>query len=234
MPAPAPSIHTFEFGDVRLVADQLGEPVFLLLHAGGERRKVWQPIAERLWQSGYGSLAVDQRGHGESGGTRGDGVARFAADAAEIIAGQSTPIIVVGASLGGFCGLLAATEPAARRNMRGLVLVDVIPDPDPDRVRAYLRTTTPPLDQSPLVDDILGQSEKLREASAGIDFPVLLVVAGEGSITDSDIKRLSEAVSELKVVRIEHASHLVARDKPYELAEVLLSFAKELPRLGAE
>lgn len=220
------SVRRYRSGDVELVADMKGtNPHFLLLHAGGERRTVWHPVMRKLFEHGLGSLAVDQRGHGESSGSTADGIAKFAEDASQLLAACKSPAIAVGASLGGFAIMLALGDLAARAKLAGIVLVDVIPDPDPDRVRAFLRTTTPPLDQSPLVDDILGQAEHLSKACAMVDVPLLLVVAGKGAITASDISRLNNRVDDFDFVRIPDASHLVARDQPDALADALLAFA---------
>lgn len=57
--------------DVMLAGAICGDPQeFLLLHAGGETKSVWRPIQERLARAGLGSAAFDQRGHGESAGSR--------------------------------------------------------------------------------------------------------------------------------------------------------------------
>lgn len=230
------SEHRYRLGDVELVADKTSEETrFLLLHAGGERRGVWHPVMRKLSGERLGTLAVDQRGHGESTGSTSDGIARYADDAAAILSGSEAQLIAVGASLGGFAIMLAQADPAARARLSGIVLVDVIPDPDPERVRAFLRTTTPPLDESPLVDDILGQAERLSDACAQVDVPLLLVLAGESAITEADIERLASLVADLEIVRIKGASHLVARDQPEALANALLAFASRLDRTaGAE
>lgn len=222
-------LRRYRCGDADLVADLTGtEPQFLLLHAGGERRNVWHPVMRRLFDNGFGSLAVDQRGHGESSGSTADGIARFAQDAAHILADCTSPIIAVGASLGGFAIMLAQGDPEARAKLAGIALVDVIPDPDPVRVKAFLRTTTPPLDQSPLVDDILGQADLLTQACKMVNVPLLLVVAGDGAITPGDIDRMKSRVEDFDFVRILDAGHLVARDRPDALSEALLAFASRL------
>lgn len=216
----------YQLSEVRLIADATEMlPDFLLLHAGGERRKVWHPIITELAANGFGSVAPDQRGHGDSGGTRADGIAKFGQDVVEILLIAQRPMVVVGASLGGFAAMLASTDVDARRLIAGLVFVDVLPDPQPDRVRAFLATTTPPLDQSPLVDDILGQADALRAACRGIECPVLLVLAGSSAITAEEIERFSASVRHLTIAHIPDASHLIARDCPVELANQLIEFA---------
>ncbi|MEK7516355.1 MAG: alpha/beta fold hydrolase [Patescibacteria group bacterium] len=55
---------------VEIVGDFLsaepGAPVALLLHMMPADRTSWRPFADRLLAAGYGSLAIDLRGHGES------------------------------------------------------------------------------------------------------------------------------------------------------------------------
>jgi pimeloyl-ACP methyl ester carboxylesterase len=45
-----------------------GWPTVLLLHAYSGTRSVWQPLIDPLTQAGYNALAVDLRGHGDTGG----------------------------------------------------------------------------------------------------------------------------------------------------------------------
>lgn len=45
-------------------------PAVLLLHMEGDRKEVWAPFATELQEAGYAALALDLRGHGESGGER--------------------------------------------------------------------------------------------------------------------------------------------------------------------
>ncbi|QNQ10857.1 alpha/beta fold hydrolase [Sphingomonas alpina] len=87
--------------DAVLRFDQLGSgPAALLLHAGGERRRVWHKIMEPLAQCGFLTVAYDQRGHGESGGSLDAPLTAFGADTAAMIEHLISPV-VVGASLGG-------------------------------------------------------------------------------------------------------------------------------------
>src|SRR5262245_9131208 len=98
----------------------------LLLHAGGETRAVWRPIMDSLAERGFRSMAFDQRGHGESGGSPLDGVSAYGDDARAMIQLMHRPV-VVGASLGGFALMLALQ--ALEGEVAGFVLVDVTPAP---------------------------------------------------------------------------------------------------------
>jgi pimeloyl-ACP methyl ester carboxylesterase len=53
-----------------------GKPVFLLLHGLGAGRGEWSEFEKLLTRRGYGFLALDARGHGESGGERYDAFQR--------------------------------------------------------------------------------------------------------------------------------------------------------------
>lgn len=135
-------------------------------------------------------------------------------------------MIVVGASLGGFAAMLASTEHDISSYFAAVVLVDVLPAPDPDRVRAFLKTTTPPLDQSPLVGDILSQKALLNSACSEMHCPILFVRAGLGAIRDKEVEEFSTTVQNFSMTQIDDASHLVARDCPSQLAMELIKFAK--------
>jgi len=41
-------------------------PVILMLHQVGGTRQDWRPVAEYLWEAGFGVVTIDFRGHGES------------------------------------------------------------------------------------------------------------------------------------------------------------------------
>ncbi len=124
--------ETLEFtgrGGLRLVATARGEPdapTVLLLHGGGQTRQSWGGTAECLAASGRYAVALDMRGHGESGWCP-EGryrVADFAADLALVLERLARPPIVVGASLGGITSLLYA-EAHDMERLRGIVLVDI-------------------------------------------------------------------------------------------------------------
>jgi alpha-beta hydrolase superfamily lysophospholipase len=64
---------TFQTPDGRVIAASLYEPGnrpapgVVLVHMLGRSRRDWEPVAEKLSDAGIAALAIDLRGHGESG-----------------------------------------------------------------------------------------------------------------------------------------------------------------------
>ncbi|GAA2136998.1 alpha/beta fold hydrolase [Actinomadura napierensis] len=193
----------------------------LLLHAGGERRQVWTPVTDVLVQSGFRCVAFDQRGHGDSGGSA-RALAPCADDVAAMLHAEGPGCVVVGASLGGLAAIAALGDPAVRTKVAGLVLVDVVPDLEPQRVRRFLADGGMLDVHSELVEDILAQVPWLRRITAELDLPVLLVRGSSGSaVTDGDVDRFLRLAPHATVTRVRDAGHLVARDQPVALAEAV-------------
>lgn len=210
-----------------LQGDEFGHgPNVVLLHAGGERRQVWNPVVETLVAEGYRCVTLDQRGHGESGGARDDLFDRFVCDAERLCERLETPSVYVGASLGGLVSLQLAARATNEASIAALVLVDVVPDPDPVRAREEIeRGLGTAATRSPLVLDILGRSEELREAARRLTQPVLLVRAANSvALADDDGERFRQLVPHTRLAVIEDCGHLIARERPAELSAVLLDF----------
>ena len=55
-------------------------PCVLLFHQANRTRTSWDGVARQLAAAGINTVAVDGRGHGESGGTREDGIKKTPAD----------------------------------------------------------------------------------------------------------------------------------------------------------
>lgn len=207
-----------------LAAETAGAgPNVLLLHAGGETRAVWRPVMNVLTERGFRSEAYDQRGHGESGGAASDGVQAYGEDAKAMIR-RSPNSIVAGGSLGGFALMHALEECEAQA--AGLVLIDVTPSPDPERTRKFL-TPRGDLGASPLVKDILSQSDRFTGIIAKLRLPILLVCGGARSPIDQKARDdFATLCPHADIKIIEDAGHLVARDAPLELAALIAGFAK--------
>ena len=98
----------------------------VLLHGGGQTRHSWGPTAASLAASGWSTLAVDLRGHGDSdwAGDGGYGLDAYASDVIGAAAAAGAPPVLVGASLGGMSALRALQlDPPVEA--AGLVLVDI-------------------------------------------------------------------------------------------------------------
>ncbi len=121
-------------GGVELIGDSWGPedgPLVLMLHGGGQTRHSWKSSGASLAASGARVVALDARGHGESGWASDNDYARntMAQDVIRVLEQLETPAVVVGASMGGLTGLLATTMVGTDR-IAGLVLVDVVPRPE--------------------------------------------------------------------------------------------------------
>ncbi|WP_077145577.1 alpha/beta fold hydrolase [Sphingopyxis sp. KK2] len=129
---------------VRLVADRGGSPdapAVILLHGGGQTRHSWSRAVDRLLADGFQVINYDARGHGESDWSPEGAyqLADRADDLATVVAQLRTPFILVGASLGGATSIVAVD-----RGLRpaGVVLVDIVPEPDPrgiERIVSFMR-----------------------------------------------------------------------------------------------
>lgn len=129
-----------------LAADRWGTegatPV-LLLHGGGQTRHAWRGAGETLGAAGYDAYCMDLRGHGDSDWSP-DGVYHYTSFVDDIVgvAGQlgRTPVLV-GASLGGICSLLATGEDR-RLRPAALVMVDIGPYVEREgvqRIRGFMQ-----------------------------------------------------------------------------------------------
>jgi len=209
-------------GDVTLRGTATGAgPTVLLLHAGGEQRDVWTPVAAALRERGLRTVAVDLRGHGASSG-RATTLRAIADDVTAMIRREPAPVVVVGASLGGLATIASLADPATARQVAGLILVDVVPDPDPAKVRAWLDDRGLRHERTEIVEDILSRGAELLAAATKIEPPILLVRGGPSSpLTDAEVDRFRAVNPAVTVARVPGAGHLVARDAPVELASIV-------------
>lgn len=118
----------FDVGGLTLVADAAGPqdaPVILFLHGSGQTRGSWRKALLEAAKRGLRGIALDLRGHGESDWAPNGEYAlpAFTEDLRHVVRQIDRPPIVVGASLGGLVGLLAAS--GQPKLLRALILVDI-------------------------------------------------------------------------------------------------------------
>ena len=137
-------------GGVILVGDEWnrdvkhddGSPTILMLHGGGQNRFSWKNTGQILADRGFHVIALDARGHGDSDRAP-DGnytIHALARDVAAVLDQIGRPVVIVGASMGGLTGMLAAAQAGPRR-LTGLVLVDVVPrfqNEGTERIRDFM------------------------------------------------------------------------------------------------
>ena len=129
---------TVEFqGDnsLTLVADEwndgiaeVNRPTIVMLHGGGQNRFSWKNTGQVLADHGFHVIALDARGHGDSDRAPDAEytVDAFARDAAAVLKQINRPVVLIGASMGGLTGIVAAHD-AGPDTVTKLVLVDVVP-----------------------------------------------------------------------------------------------------------
>jgi pimeloyl-ACP methyl ester carboxylesterase len=117
-------------------------PSVLFLHGGGQNRYSWKNTCQVLADTGLHVVALDSRGHGDSDRSpdANYSVDALCSDTLAIIEQIARPVILIGASMGGMTGILAADE-AGPDTVTKLVLVDVVPRYEKDgsaRIREFM------------------------------------------------------------------------------------------------
>jgi pimeloyl-ACP methyl ester carboxylesterase len=125
----------------RWLPDEGRGAVVVFLHGIGQTRHSWRRTAERLAAGGRTAIALDLRGHGDSGwhAEQDYSLNGLVEDLTAFLQTVDDPPVVVGASLGGITGLVTAGERPGL--VGGLVLVDVVVQLEPagvQRIRDFL------------------------------------------------------------------------------------------------
>lgn len=123
-------------GGVTLIADEWNRgadsatdrPTILMLHGGGQNRFSWKNTGQILADEGFHVVAIDARGHGDSDRAPGAdyAVETLTTDVMHVLDAIGRPVVLIGASMGGLTGILAADRAGPEKVTR-LVLVDVVP-----------------------------------------------------------------------------------------------------------
>lgn len=109
-------------------AESDARPTILMLHGGGQNRHSWKNTGQVLADRGFRVVAVDTRGHGDSDRAPEADYAleSLTGDVLHIIDDIGTPVVLIGASMGGLTGIMVA-DAAGPEKVTKLVLVDVVP-----------------------------------------------------------------------------------------------------------
>lgn len=123
--------------------DDGASPTILMLHGGGQNRFSWKNTGQALADRGFHVVALDARGHGDSDrASAGDyTVPALARDVVAVLKQIGRPVVIIGASMGGLTGIVAADQ-AGPDTVTKLVLVDVVPHYEldgADRIRDFMR-----------------------------------------------------------------------------------------------
>ena len=119
-------------------------PAVVLLHGGGQNRYSWKNTGQILADAGFHVIAMDSRGHGDSdrSPTANYSVESLCTDTLQVLYQIGRPVALIGASMGGLTGILAAHQ-AGPELVTKLVLVDVVPRFEKDgsaRIRDFMFT----------------------------------------------------------------------------------------------
>ena len=167
-------------------------PAVILVHMLSRTRREWEAIAQRLSSEGIGALALDLRGHGESGGGAAGApdrvdyssmvldlraARRFLAQRSDV---QQTRVGIAGASLGANLAVLAAS---ADSSIASLALLSPSLDYRGLRIEAAARKVTRPMllvagDDDPYASR---SARELQKAGGGPRELVILTQAGHGT-----------------------------------------------------
>jgi pimeloyl-ACP methyl ester carboxylesterase len=108
-------------------------PALVFAHGFGQTRHAWNASARALAAEGFDATTFDARGHGESERVpRGEyHMEQFVADLLAVsdraVSPDGRAPVLVGASMGGLLGLVAAGEAEGRAPFSALILVDITP-----------------------------------------------------------------------------------------------------------
>ncbi|ORB28130.1 alpha/beta fold hydrolase [Mycolicibacterium parafortuitum] len=139
--------------DLTLVADEWNNPEatsrfdesrpsVLMMHGGGQNRFSWKKTGQILADHGLHVVALDSRGHGDSDRSPDARytVEALCEDTLAVLDRIGRPTVLIGASMGGLTGILAARQAGPDAVVR-LVLVDVVPRYEKDgsaRIREFM------------------------------------------------------------------------------------------------
>lgn len=230
----------YEVNGVRLAAETAGPPdgpPLLLLHALGEDRTSWRAVAARLAADGWRTIAVDLRGHGQSGHPGGYAFEDMRDDVLALLDAAGLPeVTLVAHSLGTVAASLVAMDrPGA---VRRLVLEEgPLPFPaDPPRPVPAAPDGPTPYDWRVLPAVAVQRNAppaRHWEGLADITAPTLLVAGGPRShLRQDQLALVAGRIPDARLVTID-AGHMVHDERPAEFLRVVRDFLGT-PQAGPE
>ncbi len=233
--APLHPAQHVDVGRLRLAYREAGDPdapALLLLHALGESSLSWDPLLDDLAALGYRALALDARGHGDSGRPGEYTYELMTADTlafCDTMAPAPGGITIVGHSMGAVTAALvttALTSPltgdrssTSPGRVTRLVLEDATPTrPGGPRFEPFDEPDHPVPFHWPLVNALRAQRSDPDPAwwddALRIEVPVLVVAGGPTSNVDqADLKEFAEGVADGRLVEIP-VGHMVHDEAP--------------------
>lgn len=238
------------FAGIKLYADIEGspdDPSVLLLHGGGQTRRMWDQVKAALVSAGRQVISLDMRGHGQSDRAA-DGryeLDAFVEDLRLVLEQLASRPVVVAASLGGWVATLALTERGVHL-ASGLVLVDAPPSMPAEatekfagRLRRHMERMGDQLDWDARVfDDIDVELALGRVSQAGskLTAPVLFVRGEKSEISEhGSVERFVSSIANAELAEVEEAGHLVAEERVDLFNGILTDFLeRKAPRKASE
>ena len=203
----------------------------LLLHGWPVSERVWVSQVGALRDAGFDVAAPHLYGRGPS----------IDDWAAHLLRDLDGPLVVVGASMGGYCALALARR--APERVVGMVLVGSRADADSfERRRSRLEIITelrtgwrPPLaDADADLENLAVAQEAMRDrldlsgVAASFGGPLLVCVGdGDELVSVDEARALADSALDGRLEVFPGAGHFVAVDQPARFNEVLLEFLSQ-------
>ena len=200
----------------------------LLLHGWPVSERVWVSQVSALREAGFDPVVPHLYGRGPS----------IDDWAAHLLRETDGPLVVVGASMGGYCALALARR--APERILGMVLVGTRADADTFERRRYrqqviteLRSGVPPhlADEDANLEHLAVAQEAMRDrldlsgVVAAFGGPLLVCVGdGDELVSVEEAEQLAASALDGKLEVFPGAGHFVAVDEPDRFNAVLLEF----------
>jgi pimeloyl-ACP methyl ester carboxylesterase len=200
----------------------------LLLHGWPVSERVWVSQVSALREAGFDPVVPHLYGRGPS----------IDDWAAHLLRETDGPLVVVGASMGGYCALALARR--APERILGMVLVGTRADADTFERRRYrqqviteLRSGVPPhlADEDANLEHLAVAQEAIRDrldlsgVVASFGGPLLVCVGdGDELVSVEEAEELAASALDGKLEVFPGAGHFVAVDEPDRFNAVLLEF----------